>query len=208
MCRSLRVTSAPTRALARTLPLVVVFIATGCSSIKTGYFSAPFVGEAAPGVEAAASGVGARHQMRHLSLPGLTLYINLMNDVDTSNAPWIGMGERRVVRSPQCILLDLRPGMAGISLEPKLVSLSINGASHAPQSVRRYIGTGSRFEELTEPRLALAQDQWTRLGLCFPEAAAPDQDIALDLSQALRHPDQAPFPPIRFAMRRFRHVYY
>lgn len=168
----------------------------------------PYVGEAAPGVEAPESGGTARHQMRHLSLRGVTLYINLMNDVDTSNATWIGIGEPRVVRMRHCILLYLRPEIAGISLEPKLVSLSVNGVPHATVgTVVRYIGTGSRSEEVTEARIPLAQDQWTRFGLCFPEAAAPDQNITLDLSGALRHPDNLPFPLIKFNMRRFRQMY-
>jgi hypothetical protein len=189
--------------------LVAVLIATGCYTIKTGYFSMPYVGEAAPSGEVAESGVTGREQMRYLSLRGVTLYINLLNEVDTSNAPWIGIGEPRVVRMRHCILLRLLPAIAGISLEPKLVSLSVNGVPLAPETAERSFGgrLGSRTEDVTDATIPLVQGQWNYFELCFPEAAAPDQRITLDLSQALRHADNLPFPLIKFNMRRFRQVY-
>lgn len=145
--------------------------------------------------------------MRYLSLRGVDLYINLMNDVDTTTSAWIGIGETRVIRMRHCIFLRLRPAIAGISLEPKLVSMSVNGVPLAAETADRYFGTGSRSEQVTEARIPLAQDQWNRFQLCFPEAAAPDQNITLDLSRALRHPDNLPFPLIKFKMQRFTHFY-
>ena len=187
--------------------LGAILIATGCGYYRTGYLSMPYVGEPPPSPEAPGEGPKGWDHLRYLSLRGVTLYINLLNDVDTTRAPWIGIGEPRVVRMRHCISLDLRPEIPGISLEPKLVSLSVNGVPHAAETVVRYIGTGSRSEEVREARIALAQDQWTRFGLCFPEAAAPDQNITLDLGRALRHPDNLPFPLIKFKMQRFRHLY-
>lgn len=184
-----------------------VLITTGCSTLRTGYLSMPYVGEVAPNPPAPGMGPEGWDHLRYLSLHGVELYINLMNDVDTTRSAWIGIGETRVIRMRHCILLRLRPAIAGISFEPKLVSMSVNGIPLAAGTADRYFGTGSRSEEVTEARIPLAQGEWNRFQLCFPEAAAPDQKITLDLSRALRHPDNPPFPLIKFKMQYFSHIY-
>jgi hypothetical protein len=186
-----------------------VLIATGCSTLRTGYISMPYVGELAPNPHAPGMGPKGWDHLRYLSLREVDMYINLMNDVDTTRSAWIGMGETRVVRMRHCILLRLRPAIAEISLEPKLVSMSVNGVPLAAERAQQSFGgrIGSRTEDVTEARIPLVQDQWNYFHLCFPEAAAPDQNITLDLSRALRHPDNLPFPLIKFKMQRFSHIY-
>lgn len=192
--------------------LGAVLIATGCGTIMTVDFSMPYVGEAAPGAKAALSADSA-YQMRYLSFRGVDLYVDLMNDIKTKEMVFMGFGETRYVPRTftpgrHCIRLNLRPAIAGISVEPQLVSLSVNDAPRAAGRVERFVGTGFRSEEVTEARIPLAQGQWNRFQLCFPgESVTPDQNITLDLSRALRHPDNLPFPLIKFKMQRYRHLF-
>lgn len=187
--------------------LGAVLIATGCGTYRSGYISMPYVGETAPSREAAGSGASGWDRLRYISLREVELYINLMNDIETS-APWQGIVLQRTP-GQHCILLYLRPAIPGVSVEPRLVSLSVNEVSRAVATVERFVGsTGNRSEEVTEARIPLAQGQRNRFRLCFPgERANPDQNITLDLSRALRHPDNLPFPLIKFKMQRFRHLY-
>jgi hypothetical protein len=195
------------RARALATLLAAVLIATGCSTLRTGYISMPYVGDLAPNPHAPGMGPQGWDHLRYLSLRGVDLYIHLMNDVDTTRSAWSGMGETRVIRMRHCILLRLRPAIAGTSLEPKLVSMSVNGVPLAAETADRSLGTGSRSEPVTEATIPLAQGEWNRFQLCFPEAAAPDQQITLDLSRALHHPDNLPFPLIKFKLQYFSHIY-
>ena len=187
--------------------LAVLVIAAGCGAYRTGYISMPYVGEAAPSAEPERGARGWDH-LRYLTVHGITLYVNLMNDVETSETR-THLNNRRFAPGNDCILLYVRPAIAGVSLEPRRISMSVDGAARAVVgTIQRFLGTGSRSEEVTDPRVALAQDQWSRFRVCFAgEKADPAQNISLDLNQALRHPEPEPFPLIRFQLRRFRHLY-
>jgi hypothetical protein len=187
----------------------MVSILAGCSTSRTGYISMPYVGEVAPNPVAPGRGPAGWDHLRYLSIQGVDMYINLMNDVDTTKAPWTGMGERRVVQTRHCILLRLLPAIDGLSLEPKLVSMSVNGIPHAPGTAQQSFGgrLGSRTADVTEATVPLVQGQWNHFQLCFDEAAAPDQNITLDVSRALRHPDNPQFPLIKFKLQPYSHSY-
>ncbi len=197
------------RALTWATLVGMVLMPTGCSTLRTGYISMPYVGELAPNPVAPGRGPAGWDHLRYLSVLGVDMYIHLMNDVDTTKMAWIGIGEPRVIRMRHCILLRLRPTIDGFSLEPKLVSLSVNGMPHAPETAQQSFGgkLGSRTEDVTEARIPLAQGQWNYFQLCFEEAAAPDQNITLDLSRSLRHPDNLQFPLIKFKLQPFSHIY-
>jgi len=62
----------------------------GCAGVRTGYFSRPYTG--APGRCAGPSIAYERDRMLEISLPGLSMHIDLLNSWQLSDSIWFGLG--------------------------------------------------------------------------------------------------------------------
>jgi len=190
------------------LSMAALLGASGCGHLVTGVSSVPYLDPPGPVLTEADRRnprIGIPQGRLHLS--GVDLLVNLWNDVYTSK-PEARLFNRSGEASHN-FLVQVIPVVAGVSLSPQALRLLVDG------EVRPLLALEVRELDLEAGR---SQAPWRPWPLQAPPAPLilapghsaslmvhvalprprPEQDLVLDLGEALRVPGGGPLPRVRF----------
>lgn len=195
------------------LVLVGIILTTGCGVTQRGYFSAPYTIDP-PSKSAIAKHGNGKEKMATIELPDLTAQFELRNYLqsDSVNEHILPLPASRSEQwsvkpdtSGFCMWLSLYPHIDGMVLEPRKVTIIVDGERRNYKNVSRrvpYKRADNQYwsvrlmytlQEEQQEMIALNLMEWKYLELCFfGSRPIPQQQIELHISDALHHP----VPPV------------
>jgi hypothetical protein len=193
----------------------IALIAFGGCGTEFGHYSRPYIGDEMPHKKTAKHGPG-RREMKTITLPGCEAFIDLRNDVKTTDLMWccwpiipipVDLGDEwdyPLGRQDEwCINVQLRPLIDGISVEPCKASLEV-GDVHDP-IYPNYRCTAMNPEQKA---VRLTKDRPAGFMICFnSQRLDPNHDIRLNLNEAIHHPEGIQIPVIRFMKNSYKQDY-
>lgn len=220
------------------LPIFVLVLLTGCAGHTGGLMSAPYTGDVEPHLSGPDTSY-ERGQLETLHFDGLDLKVRLNNRVTDYKLEhvlllpvYVENGVKYSNRDTSRFQAHLivTPGVPGYTLDPGMISASIDGQTL--QAPKVWWEDKEKFSQLSraythalaQPRSEMPPEpqpaEWrllleTRRELTQPgesywfvlefDVPVPDtgQTIIIDLSRALSHPEQPPLAPIHFKQLRW-----
>jgi len=170
-------------------------------------------------------------QRSTLILPGLTLRVRLLNQIRTYDSHiyfyvlplWFDTNTVKTMPSEPGktdVWLHVSGSSGGFVFRPQLAKLIVAGKAVPAlagfetgswdQDGNRVKRGGKREKRAVPGELALSDGSWSYfliLKFPMPTPSPEEQDIALDLSEALRAPDKPTIPLIRFNPTRWQEGY-
>lgn len=196
-----------------------------CGGWKSGYYSMPYIGERAP-ADATAETPYHKSQTQELNLPGISLSVNLQNDVQTSDIAWIiipihvDLEDKLQYQSQStysfCIHIRMYSQRTEATIYPRAAVLTVDGVSTvsvmeiragARRSGDRVTAAIPQPIDVDAPS-RLAPDTYYNFDICFPGSKPlPDRNIQLDLSRTIQLQGFPPIPKIKFQKAEYRSPY-
>ena len=213
----------------RTMATVLLAaLLVSCGGIRRGWYSRPYL-EGGRIPEGQPSTFGEYFETLQVTLPGIELRLSMNNQVQTSSTEYIGIvvpmlpvgldlktrDSGTVQPGRHTVDITLSPQQEGHRFAPHQVLLVIDGVPAKPTEAARMHSTlAGRERELWPPAggslpLPLAaKGGGTTFQLVFPvERPSPDQEIWVDLGEALSSAAGKPGPRIGFRKTRWSNPY-
>jgi hypothetical protein len=217
------------RAAARALvPLLAGLVLAGCAGFRGGWASLAYIGDAAPAIDELTQPL---HNVAPLNVPGAQLRVTIDNRLRTYDTQVYLYVLPLVVDPRDVYTANHQPGTTrvhvgivvsepGFVFRPSLAALDVAGRRFngiAGFEFGRWdaqgqrVAKGGRWEHRSVgPEMALAETgrrYLLSIDFATPVPSPESRDIALDLSGALRAPQHAPLPLIRFTPVRWKEGY-
>ena len=204
--------------------MLTIFYFCGCAGYKKGYYSWPYSGD----IDTVLPSPTTSYEMNRskvLSFKDCQIYVSLENEIQTSDMTYFLLlpVPESLKDEPQYnqsapffyISVAVRPAIDGITLEPRNILLIVNRTNRIVKETRVTTMDGYNYWYYPSDRvrqLPLAQgekilldkNKWNYFALYFNgQVPVVDQDIQLDLSEAISLPDGLSIPVIRFKKGRY-----
>lgn len=206
-------------------------LTSGCAEVRMGYFSRPYLANTKAPRETAhiiPYENTPQFDMQKITLPGINLDIDLKNDTQTSDTLWFGIeipmipvpldlrSKRRYIPSGETlnryfIDIDFMPLIEGIKINPYKIKLVNNGQKQELDIIKEIHyhdnekgGTEKLETVMPDTEITLSKGVSRIIYLYYFGAhPMPDDDIELDMRDAMRHPKGAEIPLIMFKKTRY-----
>jgi hypothetical protein len=205
--------------------LLTIFFFCGCAGYKKGYYSCPYSGDIDTVLHSPTSSY-EMNRSKVLNFKNCQIYVSLKNEIQTSDMTYFLLlpVPESLQDEPQYnqsapffyISLAVRPEVDGIALDPGKIMLIVDRIKRVVKETRVTAGEGiinywyygsDRVRQLPLAqggKILLDQDKWNYFAVYFNgQVPFVDQDIQLDLSEAISLPDDLPVPVIRFKKVRY-----
>jgi len=202
---------------------VALFFIGGCAGLKRGYFSLPYAVTGTPAT-APPDTEWERNAAKTLRFQGLDVYVSLNNEIQTSDTQWLVLIPAYIDLKKKAlygekpmgfhIWLALHPQIGGMSFEPGKIRLIVDGVTRPALETRQYKGpvvshnvpcysildyNNEDLRQVEEKKIYPVTKKYSHFAVYF-EGRIPsaDQDIRLDISEAILVPGGGSIPVIRF----------
>ena len=193
--------------------LILAFFNTGCFGYRRGVFSMPYIADRPP-LFASAATPFEMYQMGRVQLSNMVLRVDLMDSIKTSDTAWmcviplrINLKETHMYSSNWVVSGTIKATIEGVTFDASKILITVNGITHQVTAVNGQV-TMPATHMWPSGSITLKPGKWSQFYIMLDrDTPDPNEDIQLDLNQAVKQPDGTIFPVIRFRKTRWTSPY-